>query len=249
MRVTFLVFLLIFFWQSSFGQSLIVGMPSADVAEKHHLELTHETQWNFWKNPQKWNSFNFICYGLGGGLELTSTLNNIDNDGSQNLAIGLGAKKVFDLAGHSDKYERKFIFGGNGLYSTTKNNTGIWTYGLLSMRMPSAKTRFTGGFSYGNSQTFGFTTKYENGRMMSSPNNKFVFMGGIEQPISKDISLICDWYSGTHDLAAFIPAAQFDFGHNVLILAYKIPNNIESGNQALIIEFMISLPTKKQNGH
>jgi hypothetical protein len=31
----------------------------------------------------------------------------------------------------------------------------------------------------------------------------------------------------------------------VLILGYKIPNNIESGNQALIVEFMLTIPDLK----
>jgi hypothetical protein len=67
---------------------------------------------------------------------------------------------------------------------------------------------------------------------------------GFEQPLTKHLSLIADWYSGTHALAAVIPAFQYDIGHNVLILGYKIANNIESGNNALIVEFMINIPTK-----
>jgi hypothetical protein len=227
------------------AQSLIVGIPSADVAEKNHLEITHETQWSFMENSQKWNSFNFVCFGMGNGLELTSTINNINNEGSQNLAIGLGAKKVFPLISETDKYERKLVLGGNTLFSTPNKNFGIWTYGLISWRIPKTKTRFTAGASYGNSQTFGFTSKFENGKINYRPNNRTVFLGGLEQPVYKNVSLICDWYSGVHDLAAFIPALQIDIKHHIFILGYKFPNNPKSGNQALILEFMINIPTRK----
>jgi hypothetical protein len=245
MKKVFFILIILYSSHQTFAQSLIVGMPSADVAEKGHLEITHETQWNFWQSPQKWNSFNFACYGLGKGVELTSTVNNINNDGSQNLAIGVGAKKVFNLKNTTDPFERKLIIGGNILYSTQNRNIGQWTYGLLSSRVPSTKTRFTGGFSYGNSQTFGFTTRTEGLNTIITPNNRFVVLAGIEQPLFNNVSFICDWYSGSHDLAATIPALQIDLGHHVLIFGYKIPNNKQSGNQALIIEAMISIPTRK----
>jgi hypothetical protein len=72
MRKLILSTIFILLTSYTFAQSLIVGIPSADVAEKHHLEITHETQWNFWGQTSKWNSFNFACFGLGNGLEITS---------------------------------------------------------------------------------------------------------------------------------------------------------------------------------
>ncbi|MFM1827847.1 MAG: hypothetical protein RL624_88 [Bacteroidota bacterium] len=245
MRILILSMIFILLTSYTFAQSLIVGIPSADVAEKHHLEITHETQWNFWGQTSKWNSFNFACFGLGNGLEITSTLNNLDNKGSQNLAFGLGAKKVINLFETSDPYEHKLVIGGNALYSTTKKNIGVWTYALYSFRIPKLKTRFTSGFSYGNSQTFGFTTFYENDKLITTPNNKTVLLIGLEQPLAKNISFICDWYSGTHDLASFIPAMQFDFNHSVFIVGYKFPNNADVSDRAIIVEYMFSIPTRK----
>lgn len=237
-------FLLVFFSINSFSQSLLVGIPSADVAEKHHLEITHETQYNFWDKPAKWNSFNFACYGLGNGLEITATLNNLSNQGSTNLAIGAGAKKVFSLY-KQNPWESKITIGGNLIYGTYKQDFGVWTYGHYSFRIPKLKTRFTGGLNYGESQTFGYRTVMKDNKQVNQAQNLITFIGGVEQPLFKNVSFIADWYSGTHDLAAFIPAMQFDFGHNVLILGYKIPNNIESGNQALIVEFMLTIPDLK----
>jgi hypothetical protein len=226
-----------------YSQSLIVGIPSVDVAEKHHLEVTHETQWKFWGEEKKWNSFNFACLGIGNNAEITATFNNLTNGISDNLAVGLGAKKVFELKKENNIWETKIALGGNVLYSTVRKDFGVWTYGLGSFRIPSTKTRFTGGLNYGQSQTFGFLTS-ENG-MSAKPNNLVTFLGGIEQPITKHISIIGDWYSGTHDLASFIPAIQFDVKKHVIIIGYKLPNNKLSGNQALILECMFSIPTKK----
>ena len=225
------------------SQSLIVGIPSVDVAEKHYIEITHETQWKFWGDPKKWNSFNFACIGIGNNAELTATFNNLTNGVSDNLAVGLGAKKVFELKKTNNVWESKVAVGGNLLYSTVRQNFGVWTYGLGSFRIPTTKTRFTGGLNYGQSQTFGFL-ELENG-MPPKPQNLVTFLGGIEQPITKHISIIGDWYSGTHDLASFIPAIQIDIKKHVIILGYKFPNNQLSGNQAVIIECMFSIPTKK----
>jgi hypothetical protein len=227
---------------SSYAQSLIVGIPSVDVAEKNHLEITHETQWNFWQKPQKWNSFNFACFGIGHNTELTATFNNLTNGVSDNLAVGLGAKKVFEIKKESP-WEPKIAVGANALYSTVRKDFGIWAYGLSSIRIPKTKTRLTAGVNYGQSQTFGFINV--DGQINPRPQNLVTFIGGFEQPITKHISIIGDWYSGTHDLAAFIPAIQFDVKKHVIIVGYKIPNNQMSGNQALILECMFSIPTKK----
>jgi hypothetical protein len=224
------------------AQSLIVGIPSADVAEKNHLEITHESQ----IGKSSWNSFNFACYGLGKGWELTSTLNNLNNQGSSNLALGLGFKKIIPLNNRSPKTEQKLILGTNMLYAFQRKDPGIWSYAMYSFRIPASQTRFTGGVTYGESQTFGFKYNRNLTPMVLQENNRFEFLGGIEQPIAKGFSIIGDWYQGTHDLAAFIPAVQKDIGHHVLIVGYKIANNPSSGSNAFILEAMISIPTKRK---
>ncbi len=245
--VSFTLLLFCIIHHNSFSQSLIAGIPSADVAEKRNLELTHETQVNFWKKPTKWNSFNFLCYGIGGNSELTVTINNLDNESSENLALGFGAKRVFPIFKSSPSWEHKFILGSNVLYSTTKKDFGVWSYGEYSMRIQQTKTRFTGGLSYGTHHTFGYRTKLVSNVETLVPNNIFTALLGFEQPLTKRFSFIADWYSGSHAIAALITAIQYDFGHNVLIGGYKIANNKEVGSNALIIELMISIPTKKDS--
>ncbi|MFM7854218.1 MAG: hypothetical protein ACKO96_20415 [Flammeovirgaceae bacterium] len=139
------------------AQSLIVGIPSADVAEEHHLEITHESQLNFWESELKWNSFNFACYGIGHNTELTAALNNVNNEGSSNLAVGIGAKKVFPLPiKYNSINEMKLTVGSNLLYSTNKQELGFWAYGHASARISRTRTRLTVGGSYGTYQAFGF---------------------------------------------------------------------------------------------
>ena len=245
--IALLLFFLINF--NSFSQSLIAGIPSADVVENKHLELTHETQWNFWGKPTKWNSFNFLCYGIGNNSELTLSINNLDKEKSKDLAFGVGGKKVFDVFNKKSlSWEQKIVLGANVLYATQKNSFGIWSYGLYSMRIPQLKTRLTGGISYGTSQMYGFRTKFiDNVKVETeTPNNIGTVLLGFEQPITNHLSIIADWYSGTHSLAAFISAIQCEIGRNVLIAGYKIANNKESGTNALIVELMINIPTKKE---
>ena len=246
--ITLLLFFSIHF--NSYSQSLIAGIPSADFVAHKDVELTHETQWNFWNSPNKWNSFNFMCYGIGNNAELTLTINNLDNKTSKDLALGFGGKKVIDIFKNKHHlWEQKIVLGTNILYATQPNNFGIWSYALYSLRIPQLKTRLTGGISYGTSQIYGFRTKFiDNVKIETqTPNNIGTVLLGFEQPLTEHLSFIADWYSGTHALAAVISAIQYDIGNSVFILGYKIANNKESGSNALIFELMINIPTKKKN--
>lgn len=230
-----------------FSQSLLVGIPSADVAEKHALEITHESQINVWQQPAKWNSFNIACWGLGHNAELTATFNNLDNESLDNASLSVGGKKVFELR-HGSSWEPKLTAGANGMYSPTRRDIGYWTYGHMSVRLPKTRTRITGGISAGSAHLVGFRMVRESAGYVKRPHEPVCILAGIEQPIYKNISFILDWYSGKHDLAALIPAVQLDVKHHVLILGYKIPND-KRMPQAAIVEFMYNLPMKKSHRH
>ncbi|TAE76327.1 MAG: hypothetical protein EAZ85_00195 [Bacteroidetes bacterium] len=229
----------------SFSQSLIVGIPSADIAEKGNIEITHESQVNFWEKPNSWNSFNFFCYGINKRTEATLAFNNMNSSGSDNLSLGLGGKHVIPLT--DSKWETKITAGSNLLYSIPRKDIGYWVYSHLSFRLPKTKTRLTGGLSYGTEQSFGFRRfTNEEGVFQTKPIRPLSVMLGFEQHLFKNVSLVADWYSGTHDLAALITAIQIDIKHHVLIFGYKLPNNLEKSGHALVLEFMISLPTRKK---
>jgi hypothetical protein len=228
------------------AQSLIVGIPSADVAEQGHFEITHESQWNF-DSGVKWNSFNFGVFGIGYNTELALSLINVAAPASNNIALGFGFKTcqpIFPNLG--SELELKATLGQMFFVSAERNRVagtdiGGWLYGHVSGRIPGIKTRLTAGMSYGSSHAFGYRVLRTSTGETNVPNTPVAAMIGIEQPLFGPVSFVADWISGTHDLAAFIPAIQIDIGPHVAIFGYKIPNNAESGVPALVTEFMFSI--------
>lgn len=244
-QFAFLIILLVFSGFVSQAQSLIAGIPSADVVHEGELELTHESQINFWSaNPKqnKWASFNFICYGLGNGVELTTSVVNFATKDMNNLAVGTGFKKVhqfFKKDSVLSKWETKLTFGQNIFFSLQRPEVGGWVYSHASLRLPHLKTRLTGGASYGSPIFFDVAWKMENGVLTRSNEAIFCALAGIEQPITKKFSLIADWYSGRHGIAALIVATQFNLSHHVLIIGYKEDNTTPIEQGAIILEAMI----------
>ncbi len=238
--------ILCFFISKNYAQSLIVGIPSADVVHKNHIEFTHETQTNFWeKKDIKWNSFNFVTLGLGANSEVTFSANNLNNDNSKDLALGLGVKKIFPFLKKYEKWEFKWTIGGNVLSFANRFDVGHWAYSHLSMRLPKSQTRFTGGISHGTAQVFGYKSLLINDQIITTPYEPWSMIAGIEQPITKNVSIIADWYSGTHSLGMLIPAVQVNWKNNIFIVGYKIPNDPNDYN-ALVLEWMLDIPLKKK---
>ncbi len=230
-----------------FAQSLIVGIPSADVVHKNHIEFTHETQTNFWeKKDIKWNSFNFLTLGLGSNSEITLSANNLNNENSRDLALGLGVKKYFPIFQKKhEKWEFRWTIGGNILTFANRLHIGHWAYSHLSMRLPTTKTRLTGGLSQGTAHVFGFKQVLRNDVLVSEPYTPLSMIAGIEQPITKNVSFVADWYSGTHSLGMLIPCIQVNWRNSIFIAGYKIPNDPNDYN-AVILEWMLDIPLKKK---
>jgi hypothetical protein len=232
--------------QNMKAQSLIAGIPSADVVHKGNLEFTHESQINFWSDPNqfKWASFNFICYGIGHETEITASLVNLANKDMNNLAFGTGFKKAhqfFKKDSTLSKWETKLTFGQNVFFSLQRPEVSGWVYSHASFRLPKLHTRLTGGLTYGSPTFFDVAWTTENGSLVRNNDAVLCALAGIEQPFGKHFSLIADWYSGKHGIAAAIVATQFNFGHNVLILGYKKYNTETWNNGAIILEAMLRL--------
>lgn len=216
------------------AQSLIVGIPNAEVTPVGHVLLAHESQVNWWNQTNelgeittKWNSFNFGCYGLTKNLELCLTSFNIGRPYSGNVSIAAGFKVVFPLFEHDlPEWELRAVGGQMIPISLSGRGVGSWTYAATSFRLPLLKTRFTVGPSYGTRQIFG--------------RDVFCWMVGYEQPITEKFSIIGDWYSGTHDIGAYIAALQYDVNEHLTVIAgYKIPNNAESGYHTAMVEITV----------
>ena len=243
-QFAFLIILLVFSGFVSQAQSLIAGIPSADAVHKGHLEYTHESQVNFWTTPNqtKWASFNFLCYGVGHGIEISASVINLSNKNMNNLAAGIGFKKVhqfFKKDSVLSKWETKLTFGQNTFFSLQRPEVGGWVYSHASIRVPYLKTRLTYGASYGSPIFFDVAWTEENGILTRKNDAIFCTLAGVEQPITKNFSLIADWYSGNHGIAALITAVQVNVGHQTFIVGYKNLNTTPIEQGSIILEAMI----------
>ena len=234
-RFSIWLLLLLTFVFGAKSQSLIVGIPSADVCPLGKFEITHESQLKSSPFAKEWNSFNILCYGISKSVEVTLVANNLNSVSLNEFALGLGIKKVFNLL---ESKELKLTTGINGLGGTINKNVGYWAYSHLSARIPKLKTRLSAGVHQGTEHALGFKTYLQGNDLQRSAIREFGYMLAIEQPLFNNFSFIADWISGNTSLSAFIPAIQFDFGHQVFIAGYKFPNH-DSSNQAFILEVML----------
>lgn len=214
--------LLIFLGITLNGQSLIVGIPSADVAPKGEFAIAHESQINRFESGAYWNSFSFATYGIGKHTELATSMYGISSPNSNNRAIGFGFKTSVPLR-VGRKWELKTSFGSMLPVSLDGRGVGGWVYGNASVRIPRARTRLTAGPSWGTEQIFG--------------RRAYSTMVGVEQPLTRRWSVVSDWFSGTNDLGAAIFALSYAPDRRTLIIfGYKVANNAASGKPAFMIE-------------
>lgn len=206
------------------AQSLIVGIPNADVTPRGAWFLTHESQVKPFGSPKGWNTFQFLTYGVGFGTEVALSFVNFGRPATGNRTVALGFKTVLEQHGPGRSvWDPRGTFGVMIPKSVDARGAGVWAYGSGSVRLPSLRTRFTFGPTYGTPQLFGV--------------EKVGVMAGIEHPFNRRISFVADWYSGQHDLAAAIPAVQFTLPREfVFIAGYKIPNPGAPGGHAVVLE-------------
>jgi hypothetical protein len=221
------------------SQSLIAGIPNADVVNKNKFEFTHESQFSNSNNQFNWNSFNFLCYGIGNKAELTINLLNLNNEGNKNLSTAIGFKKYFTLY-EDNLFDNRLTIGSNLLLGIPKQDFGYWAYGHFSSRYKPTKTRLTLGLSSGTQQMFGYRKVLtEQSTLQIKPNQPLSVMAGFEQNITPNFGIIGDWFSGNHELAALISGVQLSYHHQILIIAYKKSNN-DINKDAVILEFMLN---------
>ena len=206
------------------AQSLIVGIPSADVAHKGEFALAHETQLNRFQSGGYWNTFSFATYGVGKNTELAASKYGFSLPGSGNRAIGLGLKSMYPIPStFAQKWQLKLTGGFMIPLSFNGKGAGYWVYGNGSLRVPRTRTRLTVGPSHGTRQIFG--------------RQAYSTMVGFEQPLTKRWGIVSDWFSGTNDLGAAIFALSFQRDPRTLIIfGYKIANNARSGKPAFMVE-------------
>jgi hypothetical protein len=226
-----LIILLIIFLSISnlaSAQQTVFNVPSADVTEKGHTFLQQEAQFRAWQPGAFFLGTSYSSYGIGHNTEIDATLFNVGAPATNSITLGTGFKSAIPIAGLKDKYpkrEYKFTVGSQVLSSLEGQGVGNWTYGHLSGRVPKTNTRLTGGVSYGTKQVFG--------------TNQAVFISAVEQPITKRLNLISDWYSGNEHFSGFlITGISYAYKNNKTLYAgYQIPNSSKVGKSGFVIEF------------
>lgn len=227
--IKFLTIIFCFFISNAnaYAMQTIFNVPSADVTEKGHVFFQEEAQTTPWNTDTAYLGTTYGAYGIGHNTEIDTTLYNVASPANQNISIGAGFKSAIPIPYLKDKFperEYKLTVGSQMLFGLEGNGVGNWTYAHLSGRVPKLNTRLTAGLSYGTHQVFGKDT--------------FSFIAGVEQPVTKNLNIIGDWFSGSEHFAGFlIVGTSYSFKNNVtLYTGYQIPNSPKVGTSGFVIE-------------
>lgn len=200
----------------SFAQQTIFNVPSADITPKGKLFVQHESQFSnkFLVNTE------YGAFGVGKNTEIDLTLLGTGTNNVANEVLGIGFKTALPL---HDKSETKFTFGSLIPVSLRGKGVGGYSYSHLSTRIPKLNTRITSGVFVGTTSVLG---------------RDFVsYIAGIEQPVTKRLSLIMDWYSGKHANGFLIPGFSYYLGKSSTLYAgYQIHNNKANGDNGFVLE-------------
>ena len=215
LAIFFTLFILILFQNKASAQQTLFNVPSADVADKGKIFVQHESQFSdrFGLHTE------YSALGIGKHTELDLTLFGVGTRNVRNEVLGLGFKTSLPL---HEKSETKLTFGSLLPISLTGHGVGGYAYSHLSTRLPKIKTRITSGIFVGTTILFG--------------RDVICNISGIEQPITKNLNLVMDWYSGKHANGFLIPGFAYTFKPFTLWAGYQIHNNKSNGHNGFVIE-------------
>jgi hypothetical protein len=223
--IIFILFLVQFITKPAIAAQSIFNVPSADVTPKGKIFVEPEFQFRPWNPGRFMLNTDYVTYGIGHNTEVGATLYNVSDPSSDNITLGTGFKSAIPIFKNKyPKREYKITVGTEVLASLEGKGAGNWTYGHLSGRTPVTNTRLTAGVSAGTKDIFGVDT--------------VSFIGGVEQPVTKNFNIISDWFSGTEHFAGFfISGISYAFPKDVSLYAgYQIPNSPQNGNSGFVVE-------------
>lgn len=216
------------------AQQTIVNLPSADQTPEGRLFFLHESQVRAWDPQPYWATTNFLVYGLTGSIELCLTQYQLGVPRQPYGAVAAGYKGTRQfLRRVAPQWELKLTGGQMFALSTTGKGFGVWSYAIGSFVLPYLHTRLAGGISLGPRVIFG-TLDGTHWLGVSTVH----FIGSVEQPVTKSLKLVAEWFSGqNHEFAYFVPGINYHVEDWIFVLAYKIANDEDSHySNGLIIE-------------
>lgn len=207
-----------------FAQQTIFNVPSADITSKNHIFLNPQLVFRSWAPGRFYAVTNYSALGIGYNSEIDVTLFNVNSPPANNITLGTGFRSVIPIFSKKlPKREIKIIAGSQILASLQGQGVGNWSYGELSGLLPKLNTRLTTGVSFGTKQVF--------------DRNVVCFIAGYEQPVTKNFSLIADWFSGTNTFGLFTSGFSYTFPKNVdVLIGYQLPNNRTVGFSGFVIQ-------------
>ena len=219
------------------AQQTIINVPSVDQTKQGRFFYLHESQVRDWGGNSFWQTTNFLTYGLTERFEVALTTYNIGTPRVANSAVALGWKTAQPIL-RKQLPQWEPTLGAGQMYplSIRGQGLGVWSYGQGAFRLPGTRTRLMGGVSHGPALLFGQRTTH--------------FIGSYEQPLEAlgrrlggrvgdavgHMSLIGEWWSGTHEFADFVPGINYHTKSLVVIVGYKFSNKPGTGTDGIILE-------------
>ncbi|MDX1918564.1 MAG: hypothetical protein SFT81_05435 [Candidatus Caenarcaniphilales bacterium] len=205
-------------------QQTIFNVPSVEITPKGALYFAEEAQFRGWQPGLFYTGTTYAAIGIGHETEVNATLFNVAVPVTNNLSLGVGIKKTFPILKKELPELELKVMGGTLLpISLQGQGVGNWTYAMLSGRVPKVRTRLSVGANYGTKQIFG--------------REIVGAIASFEQPITKKLSLIGDWYSGTHTQGLLIVGGSYALTDSFTCYGgVQIPNNSRSGQIGFVLQ-------------
>lgn len=207
------------FAHTAHAQQAIINLPSADVTRPGKHFLMNET----FLDGRGFSTVNFYCYGIKPGTELALTVYDLGSPKKDSLAAAAGFKSQRDLGSSATMTDLKLTHGIMLPFNLVGRGLGAFGYVHASARVGRSKTRITTGVGGGTDHLFG--------------SDEICFLGGIEQPLTRELNVVAEWFSGDHELGNLTTGLVFHNYENDLIVvgAYKFPNETD-GSRGVILE-------------
>ncbi len=211
--------------RSAQAQQTIFNVPTADVLDKGKLYL--ETDWLWRPSDPAFATGAPIrgVYGFGANIEGGVNFGGIVTPG-RSVPVAIPNIKWQPL-----KTDIFFlttgVLGQFFLRGSTDGTPSVQTYAHAAVKLPT-DTRLTAGGWWTSS---GY----------AAPGSTAGGLFGLEQPITSNVTLAADWYTGNSSLGYVSPGVIITAGRWVFYGAYSIRNGNSKGN-GLLLELGFNVP-------
>lgn len=185
----------------AFGQQTIVNVPSDALTPRGQVFLMHETQLSWGSKTPDFNTTNFFAYGWNEQTELAITLYNVDEFGSDAMALGVGFKTAKELSAEwFEEFDPKWTYGFMAPISLAEQDQAVGYFGYThsTFAVPDTELRLLGGVAAGSKNLF--------------EQDAISALIGAEYPLTEHLSFTGEWFSGSHSLSGLIPGLTYHHG-------------------------------------